>query len=63
MNPAIGWRVAFLIRSVLGLVILVMRLWIPESPRWLMTHGDVRARRGRMMAGGLLVVVLVGEAR
>jgi MFS family permease len=40
MNPAIGWRVAFLIGAVLGLVILVMRLWIPESPRWLMTHGD-----------------------
>ena len=39
MNPAIGWRVAFLIGAVLGLVILVMRLWIPESPRWLMTHG------------------------
>jgi predicted MFS family arabinose efflux permease len=40
MNPAIGWRVAFLIGAVLGLVILVMRLWIPESPRCLMTHGD-----------------------
>ena len=40
MNPAIGWRVAFLIGAVLGLVILVMRLWIPESPRWLMTHGN-----------------------
>jgi MFS family permease len=23
---------------VLGLVVLVMRLWIPESPRWLMVH-------------------------
>jgi MFS family permease len=40
MNPAIGWRVAFLIGAALGLVILVMRLWIPESPRWLMTHGN-----------------------
>ena len=37
--PDIGWRVAFLIGSSLGLVIFVMRLWIPESPRWLMTHG------------------------
>src|SRR5882757_7457684 len=42
MNPAIGWRVAFLIGAVLGLVILVMRLWIPESPRWLMTYGDAQ---------------------
>jgi MFS family permease len=40
IDPAFGWRLAFLIGAVLGLVILVMRLWIPESPRWLMTHGD-----------------------
>jgi MFS family permease len=40
-DPEIGWRLAFLIGAVLGLVIFFMRLWIPESPRWLMTHGRV----------------------
>lgn len=35
----LGWRVCFFIGAVLGLVIFLMRLWIPESPRWLMTHG------------------------
>lgn len=39
LPPDWGWRAAFLIGSVLGLGILVMRSWIPESPRWLMTHG------------------------
>ena len=39
LPPDIGWRAAFFIGSVLGLFILVMRAWIPESPRWLMTHG------------------------
>jgi MFS family permease len=39
INPAIGWRLAFLIGATIGLVILVMRFWIPESPRWLVTHG------------------------
>src|SRR3984893_8534332 len=29
-DPAIGWRLAFLIGAVLGLVIFVMRRWIPE---------------------------------
>ena len=37
--PDVGWRFAFGIGSVLGLGILVLRRWIPESPRWLMTHG------------------------
>jgi MFS family permease len=39
LPPDVGWRAAFFIGSVLGLFILVMRSWIPESPRWLMTHG------------------------
>ena len=34
-----GWRIAFFIGPVLGLVIIYLRRHIPESPRWLMTHG------------------------
>ncbi|MGU9979786.1 MFS transporter [Phreatobacter sp. HK31-P] len=37
--PDHGWRAAFLIGSLLSLVIFLMRMWLPESPRWLMTHG------------------------
>ena len=39
IDPAVGWRLAFLIGATIGLVILLMRFWIPESPRWLITHG------------------------
>jgi MFS family permease len=39
--PELGWRLAFLIGAGLGLAIYLMRLWLPESPRWLMTHGRV----------------------
>jgi MFS family permease len=39
INPALGWRLAFLIGATIGLVVVMMRLWIPESPRWLVTHG------------------------
>lgn len=43
LDPAIaggdlGWRLCFGIGAVLGLLIMLMRLWIPESPRWLMIH-------------------------
>jgi MFS family permease len=43
IDPALGWRLAFLIGAVIGLAILLMRFWIPESPRWLITHGFPRA--------------------
>jgi MFS family permease len=39
LPPDMGWRAAFLIGSVFGLFILVMRSWVPESPRWLVIHG------------------------
>jgi MFS family permease len=39
IGPDLGWRLAYLTGACLGLVVLVMRMWIPESPRWLMIHG------------------------
>jgi MFS family permease len=39
LAPDHGWRLAYLIGAALGLVVFVMRMWIPESPRWLMIHG------------------------
>jgi MFS family permease len=35
----VGWRVAFGLGVVFGLVILVVRRNVPESPRWLFIHG------------------------
>jgi MFS family permease len=44
LDPAVasadvGWRIAYFTGACLGLIVFVMRLWIPESPRWLMIHG------------------------
>ncbi len=44
LNPDIidqfwGWRIAFGLGGVLGIGILLIRRFLPESPRWLATHG------------------------
>jgi MFS family permease len=39
IDLALGWRLAFLLGPVLGLVILVVRRHLPESPRWQVMHG------------------------
>ncbi len=39
LPPRIGWRLAFSTAAVLGLGVLVLRLAVPESPRWLMLRG------------------------
>src|SRR5213080_2475516 len=39
LAPDLGWRLAYFIGAALGLIVFVMRMWIPESPRWLMIHG------------------------
>ncbi len=35
-----GWRYAFGIGGSLGLIVLILRLFVPESPRWLMLRGQ-----------------------
>ncbi|MGW4247390.1 MFS transporter [Nocardia sp. NPDC004722] len=42
LSLGLGWRLGFLIGPVLGLVILVVRRHLPESPRWQIMHGHAR---------------------
>ncbi len=59
VGPDLGWRIAFGSGAVLGLFILFLRRFLPESPRWLMIHGrEGEARRvmdeieARVLASG-----------
>src|SRR6202035_4735856 len=42
LRTSIGWRIAFLAGPALAFVIILVRRNLPESPRWLITHGRVR---------------------
>src|SRR6516162_1035397 len=49
--PELGWRLAFLTGAGLGAVVFLMRMWIPESPRWLAIHG--REAEGEAVVAGI----------
>jgi len=50
LPPDIGWRVALGMGAVLGVPILYLRRFVPESPRWLMLHGRLDEAE-RVLAG------------
>jgi MFS family permease len=66
LGPEHGWRAAFLLGGLLALAILLVRRYVPESPRWLLAHGrvdeaerivgqieaSVRASHGRALDAG-----------
>jgi MFS family permease len=46
LNPGLlpewlGWRLAFGVGAIVGMGMIVARQFVPESPRWLLTHGRV----------------------
>jgi MFS family permease len=64
LPPWLGWRLAFVIGGALALIVIVLRRFLPESPRWLMIHGraaeavrvmdDIEARVARDHGRGFL---------
>jgi MFS family permease len=64
----LGWRLAFIIGGLLAACVLFLRRFLPESPRWLMTHGrlpeaerivgDIEQRAGGQSQAGLAALRL-----
>jgi len=39
VDASFGWRLAFGLGAILGIGVLLVRRYVPESPRWLFIHG------------------------
>src|SRR3984957_15334363 len=53
-GATVGWRGLFLFGLLPALMALVVRVWVPESPRWLISRGRVEEAR-RSLAWALQV--------
>jgi putative MFS transporter len=45
LAPVVGWRGLFAAGLIPGLMILLIRVWVPESPRWLVDQGRLEEAR------------------
>src|ERR1700738_2551901 len=45
LAPIIGWRGLFLVGLAPALLVVMIRYWVPESPRWLMRMGRMEEAR------------------
>ncbi len=57
MDEAFAWRVAYLFGGVIALLVVFVRLYVPESPRWLLSRGRLEeaeriVQRVEEQAGG-----------
>jgi putative MFS transporter len=53
LEPLYGWRILWFVGLPTGLLIVVLNRWIPESPRFLLEHGQDEAARVVMQRFGV----------
>jgi MFS transporter, putative metabolite:H+ symporter len=54
LTPYVGWRGIFVVGLLPALLTLLVRAWVPESPRWLLSMGRVEEAR-KSLAWALMI--------
>ncbi len=53
--PTYGWRALFIVAALPALLVLPIRIWVPESPDWKRERaGQPKANMGELLAPGVL---------
>ena len=61
VDPRLGWRLAFVIGGLIAAIIIWIRRYIPESPRWLVIHG--RPEEASRIVGEIEAGIVRGSGR
>ncbi len=48
MEESFAWRFAYFLGGLLALLVVFIRLYVPESPRWLLSKGKVEELAGSL---------------
>jgi SHS family lactate transporter-like MFS transporter len=61
LEPRFGWRSLFLVGAIPALLVLPIRIWVPESPEWLARRGLPKEERPKVSLKGMAPSLVWGS--
>lgn len=61
LEPRFGWRSLFLVGAIPALLVLPIRIWVPESPEWLARRGVPKEERPKISLRGMVPSLVWGS--
>ncbi|HEY5041578.1 MAG TPA: MFS transporter [Verrucomicrobiae bacterium] len=63
LEPIFSWRILWLLNVPTGLLVILLRRFIPESPRFLLNEGRVAEARNTLAKFNIKLIPVAGNAR
>jgi len=61
LEPRFGWRSLFLVGAIPALLVLPIRIWVPESPEWLARKGLPKEAKPKVSLRGMAPALVWGS--